>query len=258
MNYLSQSARRTQRRTQNAMNKEHKMKMDSTRKGSVFADLTLSDLPHRQCGVIRGQSSTRPVLWVLEEGGVRAVVKDYSANGFLFRNIIGRFLVWRECKAYRRLQGLEGVPVFYGTVGGLAAVFEELPGRNVEGLEHETRLPETFFQDLRALVESIHKRGLAHCDLKRAPNTIIGPDGKPYIVDWSAAIARREFRFYPLTLIYQRFIQDDLNAIIKLQLRHCPETIDPEEMKRYLQRGPTERMIRCIRDLARDILQKVA
>jgi RIO-like serine/threonine protein kinase len=197
-------------------------------------------------------------LRVLEEDNVRAVVKDYSVNGFLFRNIVGRFLVWRECKAYRRLRDLEGVPVFYGSVGGLAVVFEELPGRNVEGLEHERKLPEQFFKDLRALIERIHERGLAHCDLKRAPNTIIGPDGKPYIVDWSAAIARREFRFFPFTLIYRRFIQDDFNAVIKLQLRHCPEAIDPEEKKRYFHRGPVERAIRSIRDRARDILQKVA
>ncbi|MBW1942328.1 MAG: hypothetical protein JRG79_15755 [Deltaproteobacteria bacterium] len=235
-----------------------KTEMTSPQKRLVFAGLTLSDLPHRRCGVIRGPSSTRPILWVLEENNIRVVVKDYSANGFLFRNIIGRFLVWREYKAYRRLKGLEGVPVFYGTIGGLAVVFEELPGRNVEGLEHETRLPEKFFQDLRALVERIHKRGLAHCDLKRAPNTIIGPDEKPYIVDWSAAIAHREFRFFPLNLIYQRFIQDDFNAIIKLQLRHCPESIDPEERTRYFHRGPVERAIRSIRDGARDILQKIA
>jgi tRNA A-37 threonylcarbamoyl transferase component Bud32 len=108
------------------------------------------------------------------------------------------------------------------------------------------------------LVERVHKRGLAHCDLKRAPNTIIGPDEKPYIVDWSAAIAQREFRFFPLTLIYRRFIQDDFNAIIKLQLRHCPEAIDPEAKKRYFHRGPVERAIRSIRDRAREILQKVA
>ena len=133
-----------------------------------------------------------------------------------------------------------------------------LAGRNVEGLEHERKLPATFFRDLRALVEEVHKRGLAHCDLKRAPNTIIGPDGKPYIVDWSAAIAHREFRFFPLTLIYRRFIQDDFNAVIKLQLRHCPEAIDPVQKKRYYHRGPIERAIRSIRDRARDILQKIA
>lgn len=233
-------------------------KMTSSQKKAMFSDLTLSDLPHRQCGVIRGPSSTRPILWVLEENNVRVVVKDYSANGFLFRNIIGRFLVWRECKAYGRLKGLEGVPAFYGTIGGLAVAFEELSGRNLEGLEHEVILPEKFFEDLRALVERIHKRGLAHCDLKRAPNTIIDPDGKPYIVDWTAAIADREFRFFPLNLIYQRFIQDDFNAIIKLQLRHCPESIDPGERKRYFHRGPIERAIRSIRDRAREILQKIA
>lgn len=185
------------------------------------------------------------------------MVKDYSANGFLFRNTIGRFLVWRECKAYRRLQGLEGVPAFYGVLEGLAVIIEALPGENVEGLEHETRLPEKFFQDLRALVEKIHQRGLAHCDLKRAPNTLVGPDGKPYIVDWSAAILERECRFFPLTCIYRLFLRDDFNGIIKLQLRHRPGEVDPEEKRQYFRRNFTERVIRAIRDRAREILQKI-
>lgn len=223
----------------------------------MLEDLKLSDLPHRQCGIVRGPSSTRPILWLLEEDGVRVVVKDYSTNGFLFRNTIGRFLVWRECKAYRRLQGLDGVPAFYGTLEGLALIVEALPGQNVEGLEHETRLPEKFFQDLRALVEEIHQRGLAHCDLKRAPNTLLGPDGKPYIVDWSAAILERECRFFPLSYIYRLFLQDDFNGIIKLQLRHRPWDVHPDEKRQYLRRNPMERVIRTIRDRAREILQKI-
>ncbi len=224
----------------------------------MFESLKLSDLAKRQCGVLRKPSSTRPTLWVVEEDGVRAVVKDFSRNKFFYRNTMGRFLIWRESKAYRRLRDLKGVPTFYRVIGGLALVIEEIPGKSMEGLERGKKLTENFFAELRGLVENFHRCGLAHCDLKRAPNILMDPDGKPFIVDWSASISKREFRFFPLNLIYERFLLDDLNAIIKIQLRHSPEAITAEEKRRYYHRSKAEKMIRAIRDRLRELLQKLA
>jgi len=197
-------------------------------------------------------------LYRIEVGNARAVVKDFSVNGRVFRNLIGRFLIWREKKAYRRLKGVKGVPVFYGVVEGLALVLEEIQGRSIEGLDREKRLPVQFFEALRDLVERVHRRGLCHCDLKRAANVLVGNDGQPYIIDWSAAIVEREFRFFPARLIYKRFLVDDSHAVIKLQLRHCPEAIHPEALRQYRNRSVAERAIRKLRDGARDFLQKLA
>jgi len=183
----------------------------------MFESLTLSELPQRECGVLRASSSTRPILWRIEENGRQAVVKDFSVNGFLFRNVIGRFLIWREEKAYRRLRGLKGVPIFYRVIDGLA-----------------------------------------HCDLKRAPNVMVGPHKRPVIVDWSSSISEREFRLFPLNLVYRRFISDDLNGITKLQLRHCPDSVSPEERKMLFQRSRAELFIRAVRDRLREWLQKIA
>lgn len=225
---------------------------------SPFQSSRLSELQSRKSRVLRMPSSTRPALWVTEQDGVKAVVKDFTSNGFLFRQFIGRFLVWRESKAYRKLRGLKGVPDFYGAIEGLALLTEAIPGRPVEGLEKEEPLPEHFFEELRDLVKSIHKRGLAHCDLKRAPNVLLGDDGKPYIVDWSASIAEREFRFFPFRLVYERFIVDDLNGVLKIQLRHRPESVSTEEKRRYYHRSKAERLIRSVRDKVRSLLQRIA
>lgn len=224
----------------------------------MFESLKISDLPHENLGVIRKPSSTRPTLWVVEQNGRRAVVKDYSSNRFLYRNLIGRFLLWRERKAYRRLKGLKGIPICYRVIDGLALVIEEIPGRNIEGLENEGGLSEEFFNQLQEVVKKVHNRGMAHCDLKRAPNILLGHDDKPYLVDWSASISEREFRFFPFNLIYQRFLQDDLNAITKLKLRHCPQSVSPEEARRYFHRSRTEEMIRSLRDKLRNWLQRIA
>ncbi|MBN1832133.1 MAG: hypothetical protein JW896_08475 [Deltaproteobacteria bacterium] len=186
------------------------------------------------------------------------MVKDFSPNRSLYRNIVGRFLVWRESKAYKRLAGLQGVPRFFRSIDGIALILEEIPGNNIEEVEKKEILPKEFFEELRRLVERIHKRGLAHCDMKRAPNILLGHNGKPYIVDWSASISKTECRLFPLNLLYRRFLLDDFNAITKIQLRHCPENVTPEDKSHYDHRSRSEKLIRSIRNKARALLQKIA
>ena len=224
----------------------------------MFEYLTLSNLQDKKCGMLRRPSSTRPTIWIVEEDGVRAIVKDFSTSRFLFRNTAGRFLVWREGRAYERMKNLEGIPALYRIIDGLALVIEEIPGSSIEELEDRVKVPETFFRDLKDLVSRIHERGLAHCDLKRAPNTIVGGQWQPFIIDWGASISEREFRPFPLNLIYRRFLRDDYNAIVKMKLRHIPHKVTQEEKELYYHRSRLERLMRSIRDRLRSILKKIA
>ena len=224
----------------------------------MFETLKLSDLPKRQCVILREPTNTRPTVWLVEENSVRAIVKDFSSNRFIFRNIFGRFLVWREAKAYKKMNGLRGVPLLYRVIGGLALVIEEIPGIDLEEAENGTRLRDGFFDALKEVVDGFHERGVAHCDLKRAANILVGHDGNPYVIDWAAAIFENGYRFPPFNLIYRRFLRDDYNAITKRKLRLSPELVTPEERARYEQRSWPERAIRGFRDRIRGFLQKFA
>ena len=223
----------------------------------MFQTLQRSDLFKGKVELLREPSSTRPAVYVIEENGVKAVVKDFSDNGFLYRNLIGRFLVWREKKAYRRLKGVKGTPRLLRVLDGRALILEHIPGKSLENTKVTGKLPPVFFEGLRALVDAFHGREICHCDLKRAGNILIGDDGKPYVLDWSAAIMKTEFRPFPLNLIYRRFVLDDLNAVTKYQLRHCPETVTPEAREQYLHRSKAEKAIRALRDRLRELLQRV-
>lgn len=224
----------------------------------MFETLTLRNLTEKQCGILRRPSKTRPTIWIVEENGVQAVVKDFSTNGFLFRNTVGRFLVWRECKAYRKLKNLRGVPTLYRVIDGLALVIEKIPATNLEDLEDKMDIPLTFYAALEELVATLHKRGMAHCDLKRAPNILFGYDGLPYIVDWGASIDEQECSFFPFNLVYQRLLVDDNMGIIKLKIRHSPKAVTSEEKRRYYRRDKRERLLRSIRDRLRGLLQRIA
>ncbi|MDY6987986.1 MAG: hypothetical protein SWQ30_07995 [Thermodesulfobacteriota bacterium] len=223
----------------------------------MFDSLRLSDLPKVRCGVLRYPSHTRPALWVVEEDGVRAVVKDFSQGKRLYRSIVGRFLVWRESRAYNRLRGLDGVPALYRVIDGQALVVQEIPGKGLKKHERETGISEAFFDRLRGIVSSVHRRGVAHCDLKHAGNVVLGCDGRPYIVDWAASISEKEFRWFPLNLIFKRFLLDDEMAIIKLKLQQVPESLTPEERSRYERRSEAEKTVRAVRDSLRKRFQKM-
>jgi RIO-like serine/threonine protein kinase len=194
----------------------------------------------------------------VEENGVRAVVKDFSGTRFLFRNVVGRFLIWREGKALRRLEHTHGVPRLYRIIQGVALVAEEVRGRPLEGVTDRKEITATFFADLKDLVERFHRKGVAHCDLKRAANILLGDDGKPYVVDWAACICESELRIYPLRLIYRRFLQDDHLAIIKRKLQYTPEAVSHREQVVYQHRSGPEKMVRALRDRLRRWLQRLA
>jgi serine/threonine protein kinase len=223
----------------------------------MFEFLTLQNLPDFQSTVLRPATNTRPAVLRVIDCGVKAVVKDFSRLGFLYRNTAGRFLVWRESKAYRHLRGINGTPRLFRSIDGLALVIEEIPGRSLENAYRDTTLPASFFNELEDLVNRVHGRGLAHCDLKKEANILLGEDGRPYIIDWGAAIFEGEFKFHPLDLIFKRFSRDDLMAVIKLKLAHIPETVSRVEKARYYYRSPAESFIRSVRDRLRRLLQKV-
>jgi len=225
----------------------------------MFEELSLQELPMIHSGILRRPSSTRPVIWSIEENGSRAVVKDFSINGFLFRNLLGRFLIWRERRAYERLQGIKGIPQFFRTVEGLALVLEEVPGTDLRELKHRGRKPPSeFFDKLSRLVKQVHERGIAHCDLKRATNILMDSRGHPHIIDWGAAITRNEFRFFPLDRIYRRFLLDDAKAVVKQKRRYMPDSVTPEEENAYQKWVTGEALIRSLRDRIRSFLQKIA
>jgi len=100
----------------------------------MFRWLTIKNLSEKQIGILRQPTNTRPIIRLVEDNGVQGVVKDFSVNGFIYRNLIGRFLLWRESCVYQRLEGIKGIPAFYRKISGLALVVSKAPGKDLEHL----------------------------------------------------------------------------------------------------------------------------
>ncbi len=223
----------------------------------TLSALTLDRLYQDCVRVLRHASNTRPAILLMEIDGKKVLVKDFSRNRAFYAKTIGRFLVWREAKAYCRLQGLRGIPRFYGVIDSLAIAMEYVDAPTLKEEGKKRRLGSDFFHRLEELIASIHARGMAHCDLKKAPNILVAPGDEPYLVDWGASISEREFRPLPLSWIYKRFVADDFMAVIKMKLRFAPELVTAQERSSYQRRSLPEKAIRKIRDKARELLQRL-
>ena len=109
----------------------------------------------------------------------------------------GRWLAVHECGIYARLAGLAGLPQCLGMVGqyGIAIEYvDSIP------LDHASDIPEGFFDRLRAILDSIHARGVAYCDANKKSNILIA-DCKPVLIDFQISIATRDQWPWPLRQI---------------------------------------------------------
>lgn len=139
--------------------------------------------------VLRPGSSLKADILLIRVGTLkRAVVKDYSLRGPLVRRWWGPWMLRREERAYRALEGCVFAPQFYRRVDAQALAIEYRPGeplsRSMRG-----RLPRSFLAEFTAAVEEMHARGVVHLDLSHRSNVLADSQGHPVVLDFASALA---------------------------------------------------------------------
>ena len=128
-----------------------------------------------------------PDVLLVESSLGSVVVKDFAPRTRYVRRWLGPWLLRREARAYRRLEGLEAVPRLLGQLDAAALVLEYRPGvllsRSLAG-----RLPETFLAELQGAIAEMHRRGVVHLDLRHRSNILAGHDGRPVLLDFASAL----------------------------------------------------------------------
>ena len=138
---------------------------------------------------IRSATAYRPRLARVDLDGRPVVVKDYRPCGWFLRRLAGPWLVRREVRIYRALEGCPGVPRLMGRIDRHAFAVEYIPGRNAQEYA-DGALPTEFFQYFQEVVDAIHAHGVVHCDLKNRRNVVVGENYRPYLVDFTTAFGR--------------------------------------------------------------------
>ena len=178
----------------------------------------------------------------IDTGAGRKLGRGYQASVHLYTTSVGdvvvktphrggplgglwRSLLRREQAVYARLDGIAGIPRSFGLVGSDSLALQFIAGPSLR--EHETRLEDrdAFFARLLMAIDAMHTAGVAHGDLKRKDNIIVGPGEQPYLIDFGIAVRRSATNAAFNRFVFERLVQMDMNAWVKLKYGR---RIDPE------------------------------
>lgn len=172
-------------------------------------------------------------VYVAGEGDGRVVIKQPLGRG-LARAFRG-WMLRREFAAYQRLAGVAGVPRCHELRPDGCLVLEYVAGEPF----HESlpafrqRDRDVFFRELLEIVLALHAAGVAHGDLKRRGNILVTPAGHPVLLDFGAAVVRRDRGSGLNRFLFRQLCRMDLNAWVKLKYRRRYDAIEPTDQPYY-------------------------
>ena len=180
----------------------------------------------RATGTLGKRRWYRPVVHLLEVPGGKAVVKDFLPCPWAWRATYGRYLLWRECAAYARLDGVEGIPRYLGRVDRYAFAVAWVAGKDLGKCPKGSLGIETF-RRLAATVEAMHARGVVHLDLRQRRNVLVDDAGVPRVIDFSSG-----FTLAPGGWLLRRLAPVDRSGVLKYQRRYLPDSLTEDERRR--------------------------
>jgi len=156
-----------------------------------------------------------------------------KAHDSPFRRSFGEAAIRREERIYRRLGGIPGIPHCMGLIDGRYLVLEYVPGDSFRKLQQDLGNRELFFQRLLTTLRGMHAAGVAHGDLKRKDNILVGPNQTPFVIDFGVACVRKADGNAWNRFLFKSVMQADYNAWIKHKYRGKPEPLSAEDRRLY-------------------------
>ncbi len=170
---------------------------------------------------------------------------DYDEGALAIKTPVGGFwqrqLLRRELRAYQALQGIDGLVRCHQLLDGQWLILdwqEATPFRFAEIGDHEL-----FFQRLRTILDEMHRRGVAHGDLKKKENLLVAPGDQPIVLDLGTAVLRG--RGLGL-LVFGWLKRVDNNAWLKLKYQGDFSSLSKQD-RRYFRPTLLERLGRRLR-----------
>jgi len=183
--------------------------------------------------------SNQGVVYRASAGGRQLAIKAGAGRGPLLA--INRHALKREHRAYRRLDGVPGIPRCHGLVENRWLVLDYIEATPFR----DAAVRPGFFDELLEIIRAMHARGVAHGDLKRKSNLIIDGKGKPVLLDFGAATLHRSGRHPFNHRLFEFMRRTDLNAWVKLKYGGYTGISDADQA--LLQRSWLERMLSRLR-----------
>ena len=156
-------------------------------------------------------TSNQGIVLLFEGDGIKLVIKTAMGRGVVRK--ARQATLEREYAAYRRLEGVSGVPVCYGLLAKRYLLMEFIKGTTYRKAQWQDR--DTWFEELLVIIRAFHARGVSHGDLKSKTNMIVGRDQKPYVIDFGTTFIQKD-GFHPINnRLFEYGKRLDINAWVK-------------------------------------------
>ena len=200
------------------------------------------DLEARTIRVIHQGKGLQSSVYLVEVAGQRAAVKDCSRTPAKFR-FIAPWLIAREIKALKALEGTPGVPRFLARVDRHAFAMEFVEGRPIAEFK-PGELSLQVLENVQKSIDAIHERGVSHGDLKRRSNLIVTPDEQVYLIDFAAAlVGNRPLNFFA-NWLQKRMAEIDNKSLSKIKKFSAPDQMTQADWDNLNNRTPLEKWAR--------------
>ena len=178
--------------------------------------------------VISRNKFAKADVLLARQGGDRFIIKDFGRRGFWERNLIGRIVIGRECRAYDALSGIDGLPSRYARLTPFCLAVEYLEGKDLGGVARSEIGPGVLIQFER-IIDELHGRGWVHLDLQRRSNILL-VNGKVFVVDLASAFHPGGVPLVGRLLLRLLGFADRL-SLIKMKTLFAPELLTETERR---------------------------
>jgi len=165
-------------------------------------------------------------LSLFESDATTWVIKDFSPCHMLVRNTVGIFMVRRELRALKRLQGIAGIAADPFRLNPFAVAYHYIPGTTLKESRRTGAVTPDFFLLLEELVQRMHERGIVHLDIRYMRNILITPEGTPALLDFQTSLALDRIP----RMFHHLLKAIDLSGVYKCWQKVCPGTMDSERL----------------------------
>ena len=178
-------------------------------------------------------------IHLFEGSDYRLVIKEAIGFGPLLW--VRRWMLRREHEIYRLLDDYGFAPRCFGLVDGRYLVLELVEGEPYRQARIDDR--EVYFELMRDAIRELHRRGIAHGDLKRKENLLVVNGSRPCLLDFGTAVTEPA-GFAPLRAwMFRTLVQYDINAWLKLKSNRQIDDLPNHERALY-RRSTTEKISR--------------
>ncbi len=193
-----------------------------------WRSIPLKKIRQHSTATLRLAHGSRPDVLLIKIDGEEAVLKDYTGSDTWFRRLLAPLLVIREVRSLKKLDAVTGVPCLYHVYNRYAFLIQSIPGIAASQIE-KGRLDNDFFDRMVSVLDEVHEKGVTHCDLRSAGNTLVTDDEQPWLVDFVASIHQSGYWNPVGRWIFAQFVEADYGAVLKLKKRLAPHLLTDEE-----------------------------